>query len=142
MRSIRCWAEAMKSSKTFCLGVSRPAWCHSSPYSAAAAKISDHVNAALVEPQARPDAGEVGLLVDAVSAVAFDQRGVAAVEPGAFAANDVQGNARAIFRSGKFADDFGVVEVHGRSANQAVRIVSPLAATYRYQPGGTRYETL
>src|SRR5207244_6624097 len=59
----------------------------------AAADICGHENTALVEPEARPNTSEKWLLVDAVSAIATDQRGITVVGLGALAANNVQGNA-------------------------------------------------
>jgi hypothetical protein len=86
---------------------------------AASAEVGHHVNSTLVEPRPGKGTEKVRLHVHAVPAVALEQRGVAAIKPGSAAADDVQRDARAIFRSRKLTDDLGIVEVNGRSAKQS-----------------------
>jgi hypothetical protein len=76
--SIRKRAQAAKSSKTFCLAASRPAWCQSSPYFPAAPGVCDREYSTLLQPW-QPAWVEPGLEGDAEAAVAGEQRGRGAV---------------------------------------------------------------
>jgi hypothetical protein len=77
----------------------------------AAADIGIDENAALIEPDARELSLEKGLGADAVAAITSQQRGMRAVELRSLEANNVEGNAGAVFRGGEIADDFGIVEI-------------------------------
>ncbi len=79
---------------------------------AAAADVSDGVDAAAVEPETVFEI-ERGAHAVAVAAVGVEEGRVGAVEFGAFAAEDGDGDAGAVFADGEFADGFDVAEVDG-----------------------------
>src|SRR5262249_35882356 len=84
---------------------------------AAASEVGNGIDAALVQPDAANEV-EARHLAAAVAAVAVENARVPAVKPCAFLANDVERNARAIFRDSEIANHFAVAEVGRRSAKQ------------------------
>ena len=84
----------------------------------AAAEVGAHQDATLVQPNARERPCEAGFRTDSVSAVAAEQRGIGAIELRSLEPNDVDGNTCPVFRGGESADNFGIVEVNGRSLEQ------------------------
>src|SRR6202040_3236337 len=82
---------------------------------AAAADISGNVNPALIEPNSSIGADKVWLLVNAVTTIPIQQRGVAPIDLHAFAANDVNRDPGSIYRDSEVADNLGVIELNGRS---------------------------
>lgn len=80
---------------------------------AAAADVSDGVDAAAVEPEPVFEIEGWPHAV-AVAAVGVEEGGVGAVEFCAFAAEDADGDSGAVLADGEFADGFDVAEVDGR----------------------------
>ena len=84
----------------------------------AATEVGGCRDATLVEPNACLGSDKKWFLADVEATVTVKQHGVGAVELRAFAANDVEGNAGAVFGHGKVTHDFGVIELDGRSLVQ------------------------